>query len=229
MKYLRRDHGSKIRFFQCGEYGDQLSRPHYHACLFNFDFPDKEILSTRDGIILYTSKILADLWGKGFCTIGQVTHESAAYVARYVMKKITGKQKDHLNEAGLKHYETIDHHGEIQNKTPEYITMSRRPGLARGWYDQYSDDVYPSDQIITQTGSISKPPRYYDNLLERTTDQREENEISSSPRMTLTIIKGLRKQHALLKQEDNTPERLKVREICKQQQINHLPRAIHET
>ena len=42
MKRLRKKYGSKIRFFQCGEYGELYGRPHYHACLLNFDFPDKE-------------------------------------------------------------------------------------------------------------------------------------------------------------------------------------------
>ena len=31
----------KIKFFHCGEYGAKLSRPHHHACLFGYDFPDK--------------------------------------------------------------------------------------------------------------------------------------------------------------------------------------------
>ena len=31
-----------IRFFHCGEYGVKFSRPHHHACIFNYDFPDKK-------------------------------------------------------------------------------------------------------------------------------------------------------------------------------------------
>ena len=80
-----------IRYFHCGEYGSLLSRPHHHACLFNFDFPDKELWSTRSGVRLFRSESLERLWPFGFCTIGEVTWESAAYVARYVTKKVTGK------------------------------------------------------------------------------------------------------------------------------------------
>ena len=46
-----------IRFFHCGEYGDQFSRPHHHACIFNFDFHDKELWTVRDGVCLYRSEI----------------------------------------------------------------------------------------------------------------------------------------------------------------------------
>ena len=37
MKTLRNKNGAGIRFFHCGEYGDKLARPHYHALLFGHD------------------------------------------------------------------------------------------------------------------------------------------------------------------------------------------------
>ena len=46
MKRLRkRFPNDNIRYYHCGEYGEQLNRPHHHACLFNFDFPDKKLLT----------------------------------------------------------------------------------------------------------------------------------------------------------------------------------------
>ncbi len=80
-----------IRYFHCGEYGAQLSRPHHHACLFNFDFYDKKIWSVRSGVRLYRSADLERLWPFGFSTLGDVTFQSAAYIARYITKKINGK------------------------------------------------------------------------------------------------------------------------------------------
>lgn len=152
MKRLRKRFGSGIRFFHCGEYGDQYSRPHYHACLFNFDFPDKELLRGD----LFTSKALCELWPFGFSTVGQVTFESAAYVARYVTKKISGAEYSRVHMVN----------GKFVPITPEYATMSRRPGIGRGWYDKFRSDVYPSDEVVLRGGKKMKPPKAYDRYFE---------------------------------------------------------------
>lgn len=155
MKRLRKEFGAGIRFYHCGEYGENFGRPHYHAILFGFDFADKVFLMKRGEHILYESPSLTRLWGKGFASIGAVTFESAAYVARYVMKKVTG-------DAAEAHY---------QGRKPEYTTMSRGSkklrtgGIGKGWIEKFKSDVYPSDECIVRGKSV-KPPRYYDNWLE---------------------------------------------------------------
>lgn len=159
MKRLRKRFGEGIRFFHCGEYGEKFARPHYHACLFNFDFEDKKLWKEVRGNKLFTSEALEELWPFGFSTIGEVTFESAAYVARYITKKITG------SEASA-HYSTVNEAtGEVSERKPEYTTMSRRPGIAKGWFDRFSSDVYPSDQVVLR-GKVMKPPKYYDRLFE---------------------------------------------------------------
>jgi hypothetical protein len=161
MKRLRKRFGDGIRFFHCGEYGEKYKRPHYHALLFNFDFPDKKLFRIDNGFRLYTSEALSELWPYGFCTIGDVTFESAAYVARYITKKVTGDDAD-------KAYMVVDEEtGElIGHRKPEYITMSRRPGIAKEWFDKHKNDVYPSDNIHLR-GKKFKPPKYYDKLFEQ--------------------------------------------------------------
>lgn len=146
MKKLRKRYGEGIRFFQCGEYGEQLGRPHHHCLLFNHDFTDRKLLSVNSQSRLYESRELNALWGHGFASIGDVSFESAGYVARYSLKKVTGPDAE-------KHY---------GGRLPEYLTMSRRPGIGRGWLDEFSGDVYPDGVVVTRGGVKCKAPRYYD-------------------------------------------------------------------
>lgn len=146
------------RFYMCGEYGEQFHRPHFHVCLFGTDFNDKKYLAkTKTGSKLYRSETLERLWPLGFSSIGEITFESAAYVARYVMKKITGTR-------AKKHYEKIETEtGEIIQLKPEFNNMSRRPGIGKNWLERFEADVYPHAKVIVR-GIKTNPPRYYDKI-----------------------------------------------------------------
>lgn len=213
MKRLRfRFPDTKIRYFMCGEYGETFGRPHYHACIFNFDFPDKVLWRVRDGIRLYLSEILLELWPFGFSTIGDVTFDSAAYVARYVLKKITGESSEDF-------YKRVDLDittGEIFNcydLLPEYCAMSRRPGIGREWFDRYCSDVFPDDFVIVNGKKVS-PPKYYNNLYEL--DCPESYQEMKDKRVT----------RAFANRSDNTIERLIVKEKVKRGALNLLKREI---
>lgn len=194
-----------IRFYNAGEYGDQTSRPHFHTLLFNFDFPDKVVHKRSKGGTLYTSQSLSELWGLGHAYIGTVTFSSAAYVARYIMKKVNGKAKD-------EHYSRIDYDtGVVDSLQPEYCTMSRRPGIGRLWFDKFKDDLFPQDFAV-YNGKKMKVPSYYDRLLEKV-----------DPEM-LFDIKTLRKLKAEKHLDNNTEERLAVREAVQKARLNLLIR-----
>ena len=154
MKRLRKHFaGKKIRFFACGEYGEHTFRPHYHAILFGHQFTDRKIITkeTENGVVnLYQSKTLNNLWQNGFASSGEMTFESAAYVARYCLKKINGPEADY-------HY---------LGREPEFSLMSRMPGIGADWLKYYRKDVYPND-ICMARGVPSKPPRYYDEQLKK--------------------------------------------------------------
>lgn len=206
MKRLRKRTGP-VRFYHCGEYGEQFGRPHYHACLFGFDFPDKKSWQVINGNTIYRSALLEDLWPFGYSSIGAVTFQSAAYVARYILKKITG-------EAAQDHYEYIDPEtGEITQRKPEYTTMSRRPGIGRPWLDKFLSDVYPGDFVVVN-GAKMRPPKFYDYLYEI--------EYPSDHR----LIKSSRVRNALKHVDNNTPERLLVRESVQKSKLKLLPRNI---
>lgn len=205
-KRLRKRFG-KFRYYACGEYGSELGRPHFHACIFGFDFADKCLWSVRGGVRLYVSADLVALWPFGFSTIGQVTFESAAYVARYVTKKITG-------DMAKEHYTRFDSTtGEFWELTPEFNVMSRRPGIAKPWLDKYMSDVFPGDFVISR-GREMKPPRYYDVQFEKS-DVWKHFEVKRE-RMNSA------KEHA----GDNTPRRLQDKEAVAVAKLNLSRRSI---
>lgn len=207
MKRLRKANGAGIRFYYCGEYGSQYGRPHYHAILFNFDFCDKKLWRVQREVPLYTSEHLQELWPFGFSTIGSVTFESAAYVARYIMKKVNGAAADD-------HYDWIDPDtGEIHRRLPEYTDQSRRPGIASEWVKKYSKDIFPDDFVVIK-GKKIKPPRFYDKLLEI-----HDPELHKE-------IKDQRIKAAAAHSSNQTPERLAVREIVQQSKLDRLKRTI---
>lgn len=213
MKRLRRRHayhnnGAQLRYYLCGEYGDDTGRPHYHAILFGVDFADKRKHSKgSNGDQIYTSEVLDGLWRFGHCYIGSVTPESCGYVSRYIMKKVTGDlAEDHYRRVNL---ET----GEVFDLLPEYNDMSRRPGIGKGYFDQYKKDFFPRDSAVVK-GKERKVPKYYDRLLER-----------SDPDL-LDEIKSIRVEKSLLRQSDNTDLRLKVRERVARARIQSLKRSL---
>jgi hypothetical protein len=196
MKRLRKRYGAGIRYYQCGEYGELLGRPHHHAILFNFDFPDKQLWSVRDGVRLYRSASLEQLWPHGYSTIGDVTFESAAYVARYCTKKITGKL------AG-EHY---------KGKMPEYATMSRRPGIGRAWLEKYKDDVYNHDYVVVRNGLKLRPPRYYDKIYDEIDPER------------MMALKEKRGEAATENIKERHWQRLEVKEELAERRLKDIPR-----
>jgi hypothetical protein len=204
MKRLRKKYGSKIRYFHCGEYGEKNNRPHYHAIIFGMDFEDKELFQVRDEIRLYTSETLAKLWPFGFVTIGEVTVESCAYVARYVTKKIKGKDAE-------KHYIRWDPStGEGVPIEPEYATMSRKPGIGKSWFEKFKADVYPHDYVVVNKHEI-RPPRYYDNLL-------SEDELKKIKE------KRAKELPEVIDKYDENMDRLWVKEAVKEKRLEILIR-----
>lgn len=206
IKRLRKHcYPKKIKFYLCGEYGDRNGRPHYHAIIFNHDFFDKSLISVSGDSRLYNSPQLTKLWGHGLTSVGDVTFESAAYVARYILKKVTGEQAD-------EHYKSVDSEtGELSVIEPEYTSMSNRGGgIGRAWYEKYKHDL--DKGFITMRGVKMRPPRFYDKLIE------QDNSYF------MDFLKFEREKEADSHVDDNTRERLDVREKVKKSQINQLKR-----
>ncbi|QKI28906.1 VP4 [Kummerowia striata gokushovirus] len=156
MKNVRNHRGSGIRFYGCGEYGERSFRPHYHVILYGVDFYDKKFVKNAPcGEPMYHSAELRKYWPYGNNIIGSVTFDSAAYVARYIMKKVMGDQAQSYYEW----YDTVT--GEITLREPEFTNMSRRPGIGAGWYAKFGGHAYQHDSVIIKEQEV-RPPRYYD-------------------------------------------------------------------
>jgi len=193
IKRLRKKFPQKIRYFHCGEYGETTQRPHYHACLFNIDFEDSIVWKEDQGILTYESETLNKLWGYGFATVGQLNYETAAYTARYILKKITGNLAND-------HYLRNDEYGVAFWLQPEYVTMSLKPGIGYDYYQQFKSDIFPADlSAVPGKGIVHKVPRYYQNLLE-----------ANDPK-TLELVKQLRQRFITEHAHDFTPQRLEAR------------------
>jgi len=161
VKRLRKFAKLPIRFFACGEYGDLTFRPHFHACIFGFDFLDKKFYKTTEtGESLFSSAKADALWRHGNVLIGAVTFQSASYVARYVMKKIVGQEAESF-------YRCVDPAtGEVFDVEPELLHMSLKPGIGSGWFAKFGSTDCRFGEVVV-AGKKSQAPRYYDVLYER--------------------------------------------------------------
>jgi hypothetical protein len=218
MKRLRtyihkNNNGKKIRYLQCGEYGDKYHRPHHHALIFGYDFPDLEYKGKSDkGESLYTSKILEELWGHGRCDVGEANIKTALYVSGYIGKKIYGsKDADGLYLSGGSkntHYNKTDKEtGEIHTIHKEYMTMSRMPGLGHSFYEKYTTDMFPSGKLhfhdaARNVSTYPVPSYFYRKLAE------------TNPKLYLQSMK-IKHDAAIAYQQEQpqeiTPERLRVK------------------
>lgn len=204
-KRLRERTGQKIRYFTAGEYGDQTARPHYHSIEFGLEIPDLKLYAVRDGYSLYTSDLIDDIWGKGHVIIGDCTWETCAYTARYVMKKVNGKLRGWYD---------------AHNVAPEFVVMSRRPGIGRSYYEKHGKELFcfRSTPVSDKNGGrlVSSTNRYFDRL-QMVADPDFMNDIKAKrieaakhTELLRDAQTSMRKLERLLVEEENLIARTKV-------------------
>jgi hypothetical protein len=198
--------GRVIRFYMCGEYGPLHFRPHYHACLFNVNFSDLVLAGkSSSGCNFYHSDLLCNLWGHGIVSVQDLTSETAGYCARYIMKKVLGRDSEFA-------YSSVDSDGVIRFRKPEYAAMSLKPGIGFGWFAKYGRDIYPHDFAVAD-GVKFRPPKYYDKLMRSRFDFADE-------------VQYERVKRALKSAPDQTEDRRRVREIVHTAKVRELKRGL---
>lgn len=215
MKRLRKRYGA-VRYYMCGEYGETTWRPHFHALLFGLYFEDRKFFKTSAaGHRLYVSDALNKLWPFGENNlIGDVTFESAAYCARYVIKKVNG-------DRALEHYTRVDPRtGEVVQLTPEFAHMSLKPGIGAPWFAKFRHDVFNgSRDAVVVRGREMKPPKYYDKLLKAVCDELgiDDDDYSKFVRASRPV-----------NEDDNREVRLRVREKVARAKVGFFARSLGE-
>lgn len=255
MKRLRdkRDYRADghIGYYYCGEYGEKYQRPHYHACLFNCDFPDKYLYKITDtGEHLFRSPELEKLWPYGFSTIGNVTFESAAYVARYITKKITGEHA--LSVYGGSDNIINKHTGEIlddhthlivekeRKDGTKYFKLQMKPELTRvityDRFPEYTDmsknpaiglnwiKKYHTDVYpsdeLILRGKKIRPARYYDKFYSEAYSEKFD-EIKQCREDKIFELQQLHP-------EEFKPERMLVKHEIALRRIKKLKRSLEQ-
>lgn len=209
--------GKGVRYYAVGEYGGLTNRPHYHIAVFGEDFADDRQFWkwSKSGHALWRSSRLQDLWGMGDVDIGELTFESAAYIARYMMKKVLGTSEK-AEKMRDERYRRTDASGQDYWLEPEFNRMSRNPGLGSRWFEAFKNSVYPHDRVVVR-GHPCKPPRYYDELLKR---------VSADE---YALIKHSRELVIAAKNPgDFTPERLRAGEAILQASLTTLKRPLEK-
>lgn len=146
-----RAYGINLRYYACGEYGEESNRPHYHAIVFGYWPSDAVQLPGRKNFVYYTSDFIRRCWPYGNHIVTCVTYETCQYTAQYILKKQLGKDAaDYYKALGI---------------APERAMMSLKPGIGATWFDKYHDDIYKDDTLII-AGRKLRAPKYYDRLFD---------------------------------------------------------------
>ena len=179
-----------IRYFGCGEYGDRSGRRHLHIIVFNLPNLDITPYKAKNGIMYYQSEILNSIWQKGYVVLGELTPESAQYVARYTLKK-----------QGTKDYSELD----IQEP---FLLMSTRPGIGYD-YCMLNKHRLTRDWKILVGHDYAHIPRYFMRILQDDPDvgsdvihHKEELKDLSFDRKFMQEFLNRRKLRELLTSEE---------------------------
>lgn len=156
-----------IRFFACGEYGGQTLRPHFHIILMNCPIADLKVFQKGKNP-LFTSNIINSIWGNGGVMIAECNWQTAAYTARYVMKK---NVKEHTDK--------------YLNLQQEFVVMSRKPGIGKKYFDKHKEDYINYGIVSASSSHVAKSITYFDKLYSNIDNDK------------LSKVKELRKELAI--------------------------------
>lgn len=190
----------KIRYFACGEYGDQTQRPHYHAIIFGMGLQYEE------------QKIIQEAWPLGKVHFGMAEPASIRYVAQYINKKFDGE---------LEKTYYFDNGRENQFKVSSL-------GIGKNYVDKNAEQI-KQQLFCTVQGVKLSLPRYYierlglpKELLQQIKDKAMEKEIELLEE--ITGISDITREQAYmsLNVKENVEIDNKIKDISQNRENHHI-------
>lgn len=204
-----------IRYMACGEYGGETKRPHYHLIIFNCALPPDSFYNARiiNKETYWQNTIIEKCWKQGISNISEATWNNIAYTARYITKKINGKnsEDEYASEGHIK----------------EFFRVSLKPAIGKEYYDKHKEEIYKRDEIIIRNkqGTISiKPPKYYDKLYEKENPKHYEEIKKRRKEQAKNTNAVIDKTHSL-----GRLQYLEIQERTKAEQASKLKRNLEAT
>lgn len=149
IKRFRKTKKNKIKYYACGEYGELNGRPHYHAILFGTnekDFTLKPYKLHNNKTGKWENCYSHTAWKMGDIHIGNVTYDSARYVADYCQKVFYGEMVEEI----------------YGNKQQPFQLFSK--GLGKQW--ALDNEKYLKQKLgCTINGNEVGINKYYRNVL----------------------------------------------------------------
>lgn len=173
IKRLRKALGkNKIKYYGCGEYGEQTQRPHYHLAVFGLDFKDVYPQKAENG--KWTSALMSKLWQYGMHEISPLTPGRILYITNYMCKNSDVDYGD----AGI---------------VKPYSVMSQKMGY--DWLYKSIEKIKKRPEIIDSEGhSIPLSHQFIKKIKETMATQEEKDEFDA------LLMKGSRKEFDSLTQ-----------------------------
>lgn len=194
MKRLRKalweSHRVRVRAYIVGEYGGRNMRPHYHLCLFGFDFRDdrRSAGESKHGHAQFRSARLDALWGMGMCWVNEMGQEVAQYAAKYAVKSQGQALELRMGRDGL-----------VQVPAP-FDGLPKGKALGLPFLERWWSDIFPRGLVILKGGIELPAPAAYMKVLK---DRDPEAFEALAERRSIEGLKRL---------EDFMPQRLEARE-----------------
>lgn len=155
IKRLRWHIAKPIKYYACGEYGENTDRAHYHMIIIGWIPEDVYVCPNKR----CSSGMLAGLWSAGFVSVDPVTDKSIRYVTGYIRKKLYGDMAKEYGE-----------------RTPPFALMSL--GIGKEFADRNMDKMEKG--FMTKNGRKVPIPRYYKERMKKDPDRAWAMHVNAS-------------------------------------------------